>query len=141
MLLAGTEGRSGGWSGARSAERKPKRRPSGTARSTKCFHFCLPSMNTTKVSIFSGTIFMNITQNSNNNKWNPGHQNKKIWAVYHEIQLWWYFGPIWVFISYWIRLRYNLNLTTIIFFSWTTFSLSRLLGIVQSKLNIAIVKV
>ena len=45
---------------------------------------------------------------------------KKIWAVYHEIRHWWYFGPIWVFICYWIRLRFNVNLITIIFYSWTT---------------------
>ena len=69
--------------------------------------FFLPSMNTTKVSIFSATIFVNTTQNSNNNQWNPGHKNKKIWAVYHEIRHWWYFGPIWVCICYWIRLRFN----------------------------------
>ena len=41
---------------------------------------------------------------------------KKIWVVYHEIRHWRYFGAIWVFICYWIHLRYNVNLTTIIFF-------------------------
>ena len=90
--------------------------------------FFLPSMNTTKVSIFSAAIFVNTTQNSNNNQWNLAQKNKKIWAVYHEIRHWWYFGLIWFFICYWIRLRFNVKSTTIIFFSWTTFSLPRCLG-------------
>ena len=35
---------------------------------TRWFHFFFTSMNTTKVSIFSATIFVNTTQNSNNNQ-------------------------------------------------------------------------
>ena len=76
----------------------PPLRPSASAPAlepslgTRWFQFILflPSMNTTKVSIFSVTIFVNTTQNSNNNPWIPGHKNKKIWAVYHEIQHWWF---------------------------------------------------
>ena len=60
-------------------------------------------------AIFTATIFVNTNQNSNNNQWNPGHKNKKIWTVYHEIRHWWYFGPIWVFFCYWILLRSIVN--------------------------------
>ena len=116
---------------------RPKRRLEGPAWAPGGFNFFfLPSMNTTKVSIFSATIFVNTTQSSNNNQWNPGHKNKKIWAVYHEIRHWWYFGPIWFFFWYWIRLRYNVILITIFFFSSTAFSLPKCLG----KRNLSLIR-
>ena len=36
-------------------------------------------MNTTKVSNFSANIFVNTTQNSNNNPWIPGPKKKYEW--------------------------------------------------------------
>ena len=33
-------------------------------------------------------------KNSNNNPWIPGHKNKKIWVVYHEILHWWFWTKL-----------------------------------------------
>ena len=52
-------------------------------------YFILPSMKPPKFQFFCHQ-FRETTQNSNNNPWIPGHKNKKIWAVYHEIQHWWF---------------------------------------------------
>ena len=65
--------------------RRPKRAQPG--HQGVSFIFFLPSMNTTKVSYLSATIFVNTTQNSNNNPWIPDKKNKKTLAVYQEIQL------------------------------------------------------
>ena len=42
------------------------------------------------------------------NQWNPGHKNKKIWVVYHEIQHWWYLGQIVFCFTY----KYNIQMRT-----------------------------
>ena len=69
------------------------RRSEGPAWAPGGFNFFfLHFMNTTKVSNFSANVFVNTTKNLKNNQWIPGHKNKKIWVVYHEIQHWWYFG-------------------------------------------------
>ena len=53
--------------------KKKKMKPPGAQAGPSSLRFGL----TTKVSIFSATIFVNTTQSSNNNQWNPGHKNKK----------------------------------------------------------------
>ena len=63
----------------------------GPSLGTRWFQFILflPSMKPPKFQFFC-PHFRETTQNSNNNQWNPGHKNKKIWVVYHEIQHWWF---------------------------------------------------
>ena len=72
-------------------------------------------MNTTEVSIFSANIFVNATKNSNNNQWNPGHKNKKIWMIYHEIQHWWYFWQNCILFNLAVYLNVNFMTTRITF--------------------------
>ena len=85
--------------------------PRGPSLGTRWFQFILflDFMNTTKVSNFSGNIFVNTTQNLNNNPWIPGHKNKKIWVVYHEIQHWWFWTKSWHIICQYIKCELNYN--------------------------------
>ena len=58
----------------------------GPTLSTRWFFFlfCI-SWITPKFPNFSANIFVNTTQNSNNNPWIAGHENKQMWMAYHGV--------------------------------------------------------
>ena len=86
------------------------RRSEGPAWAPGGFNFFfLHFMNTTKVSNFSANVFVNTTKNLKNNQWIPGHKNKKIWVVFHEIQHWWYFGQYWGFLPQTTILKWDFH--------------------------------
>ena len=57
------------------------------------FFFCI-SWIPPKFQFFLPSFSWISTKIIKKNQWNPGHKNKKIWVVYHEIQHWWYLGQI-----------------------------------------------
>ena len=65
--------------------------PLGPSLGSRWFHFffCI-SWIPPKLQFFLPTFSWIPPTIKKNNQWNPGHKNKKIWMVYHEIQHWWF---------------------------------------------------